>query len=577
MEPKLFFQITLFYVLFFGGCQTLNQNTQHHVWEKIEIEFESKNSYKNPYTDVEIWIDLKGPGFEKRCYGFWDGENIWKVRIMAVNPGEWTWVSGSNQKDWGLNNKKGTFKAIEWTEHEKVENPLRRGMVKADKKGHSFEYADGTSMFWLADTWWPCMTQRYYWHEDDSIREVGSKDAGFKDYVRFRKEQGYNGCMVIAAFPNWLTNKDGWGGGGWEDEAGNWSFELNKNGPDLDRLNPEYFKSMDKKVDYLNAHGFIPFIEASRRDIADFWKENFEWPESYARYVRYLYFRYQGNIVFNSPIHLDARALTKEDWNQVANSIIDDYKWPTFGHMASANPPGNTFYTFGHTDEARWLSFHGVGNKSRDHHLFEAVPKIFRLKNPVPIVVNEPYYDGLKWGNNADLGSDLAAYYCRVALYGSVLSGALAGHVYGADNIWRGNEHTSETFLIQSAEQMKYINDFLFSEGDSYIDLVEAKQLLKPHQTSNPDNNMGWSYCLSSENSDLYFLYFEQGCQKPVLSKTKKAAKYIFEWFNPENGQWSKSEKLISSNQGFIEFPDFPNGETISTKDWALKIKLSKN
>ena len=49
--------------------------------------------------------------------------------------------------------------------------------------------------------------------------------------------------------------------------------------------------------------------------------------------------------------------------------------------------------------------------------------------DPVPCLNNEPYHDDLKWGNDADQGSDLAAYYSRVALYGCALSGALADHV----------------------------------------------------------------------------------------------------------------------------------------------------
>ena len=38
--------------------------------------------------------------------------------------------------------------------------------------------------------------------------------------------------------------------------------------PDMDRINPEYFKYVDRKIDYLNAKGFVPFIEVSRRDAA---------------------------------------------------------------------------------------------------------------------------------------------------------------------------------------------------------------------------------------------------------------------------------------------------------------------
>ena len=65
-----------------------------HVWEMVEITLHAQNEYKNPYTDVDVWVDLKGPGFNKRVQGFWDGGNIFKIRILATKPGRWDWKSG---------------------------------------------------------------------------------------------------------------------------------------------------------------------------------------------------------------------------------------------------------------------------------------------------------------------------------------------------------------------------------------------------------------------------------------------------------------------------------------------------
>lgn len=556
-------------LLFFNGSYGQG-NTR--TWQKIEITLKANKEYINPYTEVEVWIQLSGPDFNQRCYGFWDGGNTWKVCVMATEPGKWQWTSGSNQEDDGLNGQKGKFRASEWSKTEKEENPLRRGMIKATSNGHAFEYMDGTPMFWLADTWWSCMTQRFPWFEDDSIRKVGSPEAGFKDFVRFRKAQGYNGCMVIAAFPNWVDEKSGWGGGRWEDEQGNRAFIVEDGLPDLNRINPAYFQSMDKKVDYLNANGMIPFIETSRRDIAAYWKANFEWPESYARYMRYIYFRYQGNMVINSPIHLDAMALSGEEWNEAANIAIDRYKWPPFGHLSSANPPGSTLNTFGHTDRARWLTFHSIGNE-RDHTLFPNLTKMFYHNDPVPCLHNEPYYDGLKWGNTADLGSDLAAYYSRVALYGSVLSGALAGHVYGADHIWDGDSHMSETFLIQSASQMQFIYKFLFSEGKSFQELRPDRSLLDPNQTKNPDQNMGWAYCMHTPSQKLFLLFFEKGCPKASLKGAIPRSSYMLKWFDASTGEWIEGGIIHSDVDGILALPDFPSGSSISQKDWAVKLK----
>ena len=146
----------------------------YHVWEKAEITLRAEKSYENPYTDVEVWVDLEGPGFSKRCYGFWDGDNVFRVRVLATAPGIWTWRSGSNQSDAGLNEKTGELTATAWSEAQKEKNPCRRGMVRASANGRAFEYADGTPFFLLGDTWWSAGTFRYRWYDDDRERPTGS-------------------------------------------------------------------------------------------------------------------------------------------------------------------------------------------------------------------------------------------------------------------------------------------------------------------------------------------------------------------------------------------------------------------
>jgi hypothetical protein len=98
-----------------------------HPWEKVEIVLTAARDYPNPYVDVEVWVELSGPGFTKRCYGFWDGGRTYRVRVVATAPGQWTWRSGSNQDDPGLSGKTGSFTATEWTQQEKKENPVRGG------------------------------------------------------------------------------------------------------------------------------------------------------------------------------------------------------------------------------------------------------------------------------------------------------------------------------------------------------------------------------------------------------------------------------------------------------------------
>ena len=191
-------------------------------------------------------------------------------------------------KDW--ENNSGFIKAIEWTEAEKNENLLRHGFIRASSNSHALEHADGTPFFIIGDTWYSLGSNRFLWYDDDKERPIGP-EAGFKDYVRFRKNQGYNWVNMIAAFPNWKTDDRPWrlmmndsakttirsawlefGTGSaknMDNEGGRPFFFPGKVPgfenyfPDMDRINPEYFKYIDRKIAYLNANGFVPFIEVS--------------------------------------------------------------------------------------------------------------------------------------------------------------------------------------------------------------------------------------------------------------------------------------------------------------------------
>jgi hypothetical protein len=176
-----------------------------HVWEKQELTFTSAQSFASPYTDVTVWVDLSGPGFQKRICGFWDGGQTFRVRLLAPAPGDWKWHSGSNPPDSGLDGKRGEFHAVAWTESEKQENPLRRGFVKATANQHAVELADGTPFFIIGDTWYLAATSRFRWYDDDQQRPLGP-EAGFKDYLRYRKSEGFNAVAIIAVFPAWATD-----------------------------------------------------------------------------------------------------------------------------------------------------------------------------------------------------------------------------------------------------------------------------------------------------------------------------------------------------------------------------------
>ena len=129
------------------------QSGETHVWEVQEISLATARAYANPYVDVACWGDLEGPGFQRRVHGFWDGGRIFKVRVVATQPGEWSWRVGSNRPDDAGLAGAGKFRAIAWTAGEIAQNANRRGFVRASANGHALRYADGTPFFLLGDTW----------------------------------------------------------------------------------------------------------------------------------------------------------------------------------------------------------------------------------------------------------------------------------------------------------------------------------------------------------------------------------------------------------------------------------------
>jgi hypothetical protein len=580
-----------------------------HIWEKVEITFHAKKQYENPYTGMLIWVDLKGPDFEKRCYGFWDGGDVFRVRIMATTPGEWTWKSGSMPYDPGLGEKSGSFTAKDWTENEKKDNPNRHGMIVKSVNGHSFQYTDGTPFFLVGDTWWATPTFRFPWRNEDKVNPIGPT-SGFKDYVAYRRNQEFNCIALLAALPNWANDDqppsfklpDGtilraaWGQAGTKsaktmtDEEGNRAFLFpgkipgyEQYFPDVERINPAYFRSMDKKIDYLNSKGFVPFIEVARRDIGQAWKKYYPWPESYTRYIQYIYSRYQANVCLFSPIHFDSSngTIPADDWNNAANKVIDLYGAPPFGTLEGTNPSGSSLRNWGHVDKARWLGFHQIGNL-RTHDSYSLLSEIFKTYPPVPAINGEPYYDGME---NLEGGSDNAALYCRSAMYGSVLSGGLGGHIYGAGGwnggIWSGEVEEASTspmwknFLWSSGAQMKYLKTFILSEGNRYQDLIPCTDQIFPNQSDKPKGANGWAFGAGTPQLELFLLYFEKACPQATLSKAKPNAKYSAIWFNPQNGEWiAKPVSLTADSSGQIILPLFPDNTAKSEGDWALKLVL---
>jgi hypothetical protein len=349
----------------------------------------------------------------------------------------------------------------------------------------------------------------------------------------------------------------------------------------VDRINPEYFKYVDRKIDYLNEQGFVPFIEVSRRDASECWKKYYSWPDSYSRFIEYIWSRYQANNTVLSPIHLDIiqESITVPDFVNAIDLVMKKYGPPPFGTLLSANANPSTLVNWG---ENSWVTLHQVGNK-REHEYYWYMTEIFRDPQTRPALNGEPYYSGYvdarglnggyKYG--APGGTEKDDQYVRSAMYGNFLSGGLAGHVYGAEGIWGADIESVapikmwDAFQWNSAAQMKYLRTFAFSIGKRYQELVPDEDLVVPNKTHIVKGYEGWAYAARTPDKKIFLAYFEKGCPRSLVRGAQVMSLYRAQWFDPRKGAWSDigNGTLKADNIGEISLPDFP-----SDMDWGLSL-----
>src|ERR1019366_9186265 len=172
-------------------------------------------------------------------------------------------------------------------------------------------------------------------------------------------------------------------------------------GADFWRINPSYFRYLDKKVDYAGAQGFQIFIETLRRDIGQYLQAYYGASDpdmsknAVFYYIRYIFARYQADPVIFGIIHQDIGSdygLTPQEWLPCIEGYYKKYGHPPFGQLVTTNSDGSTYRLWGHTDKAPWLTLHQAGNNPRDHTSSELVLEMYNLANPIPAYNQEPWY-----------------------------------------------------------------------------------------------------------------------------------------------------------------------------------------
>ena len=199
------------------------------LYSPFELRLTTTQPHDNPYLDVDLTGIFTSPsGKEMRLAGFWDGGQTWRLRFAPTERGIWNYRTESND---GELETSGTFEAT-------ASN--RRGFVRVSKtRPYGFEYSDGTPFLLMGDTSW------------DGMSEGVGLQPHFKNYIDLRAAQGFNAYHTMI-----VNNRYDYGA-----NEGGITFEMFDSGArDYDRLNPNFFQWVDRRVAYADSVGLVSIL-----------------------------------------------------------------------------------------------------------------------------------------------------------------------------------------------------------------------------------------------------------------------------------------------------------------------------
>ena len=533
---KLLIGITFFLIILSFSCKERDGVIVAEQWQETELVFAAEKSYKNPYTDVDLWVEFSSPSGEQIIRpGFWYEDNIWKVRF--ANPsenGEWTWKSYTSVKvDGGLNEKTGTILSRPYTGNNLL---VQKGLLRMSPGKRNVIHANGETFLLVGDTPWALP-----WRGT-----VSSVTA----YAQKRQSQGFNAALLMslqpdrgAEGPRSRTELSGF------DVA----FEDLPDGH-INELNTAYFRTFDTLRNVLISHGIVPVFQPVFHGFG--WKglNVLGWnidPVEYARYCRYLVARYGATpAIWLVSGDSDGRdAGVKEGGEEVEK--WDAYKQPTGIHYSPfcevvPNWWDRPYEYVPHQNkvnqEEAWLDFQWCQTGHGGDHQSWKVEKMYN-NLPVKAVLNgEPTYEGIRDPTNG------SGWWQGNEAWLNFTSGGTMGVVYGAGGLWNWKLDKDEQGWPGWANSNVSWKEAANLTGAVYVGyLSQALHGLDIADIGKHPELAGGHLCLAKPR-ELYIVYLPEGGEVTLSGLTVNMQ---YKWFDPVNGNFISNGAIGNSETNF--------------------------
>jgi len=515
----------------------------------IELQFTSTEKYNNPTKDVTLECIITNNIDTLNVYGFWDGDNIFKVRFSLDTIGKWIYKTNcSNQNDFGLNNKSGNITISEYYGNNLL---YKKGRIKVSPSKRYLIYDNGDPFFYLGDTAWEITWKSY-------------KEQVLQ-YISDRKSKGFSVIQVVAfshqlLYPYGIKNRY------------NETSFLNNN---YMQINPRYFDYLDFIVQTANDSGLVICLVSlwaamSEVNYNPLYHAQCLSKEESLNLAKYIGARYSGYNIFwiiggDNTYDTPER---KEFWSLFANTIR---KGNGNKQLCTCHPSGwsSSFDYFDST--AHWLDFHMYqsSHTAGGDYTWKAALNGYNILPTKPVINGEPNYEDIY--NNLWMPGDTTQLITfrirpidvRQASYESILSGALVGITYGANGVWQW--HTE--YLPGSHLPRFTVMDAIKMQGSNNMTIVRKVMekykwySFKPRQELIQNFHSTQNFIPIAENNEYCLIYFPSRTDSIVLSKAHDFLNRYSFWINPINGD---SLKRGYHNTNTISPPD--------TNDWILVV-----
>lgn len=516
------------------------------MYAVVELDFAATSGPTNPYATLFLDVAFRSPsGRVLNVAGFWEDARHWKARFAPDEIGQWTWRSAGN--DPGLSGGTGAFEVgnaasdTAWRQH---------GPLSIHTSGRGFAHADGTPVFWLADTAWAAPAH-------------ATKDE-WRDYVAHRARQGFN-VVHVNALPQWDASGP----------ALRQPFAKHAGRDDLTQPNPEYFRFLDDVVRTAADAGLISamvilWFENTPADNEDWTvivpRRGPFTEDTAGLFARFLTARYEafgttwiisGDSGFAAPASV---AL----YDIAAKTVRATAVRPPImtAHLNGGTPPPLALNARGWLDYHMFQSCHFSDSARRAQH-YAAEARMFLPRRPV--LNGEPCYDGLRQMDQpalADRRFDRADV--RRVCWVSVLSGASAGLTYGAHGIWPWHRDGQDYGPIHYGSPLDWRQALML---DSAEDVVRLRGFFSrlPWWEIEPANGIeavsGTLLATARTNQDDFVFAYVGEPSRLRLPLALAISRYGA-WFDPASGTWAEA-RIDETRDGWFVEPSRMGGDAV--------------